>query len=65
MFDIIFHHIVNTYSVDNRSSQGELIDVIKYAAVPIAELPDTHPCVLRSSHSRVELAKSELLRMQV
>ncbi len=65
MFDIIFHRIVNTYSVDNRSSQGELIDVIKYAAVPIAELPDTRPRVLRSSNPRVELPKFELLRMQI
>ncbi len=56
MFDIVFCHIVNTYSVDNRSSQGELTDVIKYAAVPFAELPDLCSPVFRSSHSRVELA---------
>ncbi len=65
MFDIIFRHIVNTYSEDNRSSQGELTDVIKYAAVPFAELPDLCPPVLRSSHSRVKLAKSKLTRTQV
>ncbi len=44
---------------------GELTDVIKYAAVPFAELPDLCPPVLGSSHSRVELAKSELPRTQV
>ncbi len=40
MFDIIFRLIVNAYSEDNRSSHGELTDVIKYAAVAFAELTD-------------------------
>ncbi len=33
---------------------GELTGVIKYAAVPFAELPDLCPPGLRSPHSRVE-----------
>ncbi len=65
VFDIVFRRIVNTYSEDNRSSQCELTEVIKYAAVPFAELPDLCPPVLWSSHSRVKLAKSELPRTQV
>ncbi len=59
---LISYLVVLQYSVDNL---GELTDVIKNAAVPFAELPDLCPPVLRSSHSRVELEKSELPRKQV
>ncbi len=41
MFDIIFHLIVNTVR------KTELTDVIKYAAVPFAELPDLRRSVPR------------------
>ncbi len=44
---------------------GELTDVIKYTAVPFAELLDLCPPVLESSHSRVKLVKSKLPRTQV
>ncbi len=38
------------YSEENCSSQGELTDVIKYAAVPFAELLDLRRPVPGSSH---------------
>ncbi len=73
MFDI-FRRIVNTYSVDNRSSRGELTDAIMYTAVPFAELPDlcspvqtredASPnfayLVLRNGHSPLGTADSRL-----
>ncbi len=33
-------YFINKYSEEDCSSRGELTDVIKYAAVPFAELPD-------------------------
>ncbi len=41
------------YSEENGSSQGELTDIIKYGAVPFAELPDLRHPVPGSSHSQV------------
>ncbi len=62
VFDIIFHLIVNTVS---KTAVAEASWLMLSSTLLFAELPNLRRPVRGSSHSRVELAKSELPRTQV
>ncbi len=61
----VWYHISSycKYSEENCSSQGELTEVIKYAA--LCRITGLASYRRGSSHCRVEFAKSELMRMKV